>query len=65
MSKKNLITACVIFTVLAVFWGWTGCMTYMRAGEFTFRVILALICAVLSAVVPFVYYKEYRKNQEK
>lgn len=40
-------------------------MTYMRAGEFTFRVILALICAVLSAVVPFVYYKEYRKNQEK
>lgn len=40
-------------------------MTYMRAGEFTFRVILAFVCAVLSAVVPFVYYKEYRKNQEK
>lgn len=65
MSKKNLITACVVFTLLAIFWGWTGIMTYMRAGDFTFRVILALVCAVLSAVVPFVYYREYKKSQEK
>lgn len=64
MSKKNLITACVVFTFLAIFWGWTGIMTYMRAGDFTLRVILALVCAVLSAVVPFVYYREYKKNQE-
>ena len=64
MSKKNLITACVVFTLLAIFWGWTGIMTYMRAGDFTFRVILALVCAVLSAVVPFVYCREYKKNQE-
>lgn len=65
MSKKNLITACVVFTFLAIFWGGTGIMTYMRVGEFTFRVILALICAVLSAVVPLVYIKEYRKNKDE
>lgn len=63
MSKKNFITACVIFIFLAVFWGWTGWMTYARAGVFTPRVIMSIICAVLSAVVPVVYYREYRKGK--
>lgn len=65
MSRKNLITACIMFTLLAVFWGWTGWMTYARTGAFTGRVIMAAICAVLSAIVPLVYYREYKKGKNK
>lgn len=65
MSRKNLITACILFGFLAIFWGWTGTMTYLRTGAFTGRVIMAAICAVLSAVVPVVYYREYRKGKDK
>jgi len=65
MSKKNFITACVVFGFLAIFWGWTGIMTYTRAGVFTGRVIMAAVCAVLSAAVPLIYYREYRKNKEQ
>ena len=65
MSRKNLITACILFCFLAIFWGWTGTMTYLRTGAFTGRVIMAAICAVLSAVVPVVYYREYRKGKDK
>lgn len=65
MSRKNLITACVLFTVLTVFWGWTGWSTYSRVGEFTGRSIMAIVCAVLCAIVPIVYIREYRKGGKK